>query len=123
VVSATLALDSGWMQSAPNVYMDQKVNLASAQVNDNQFVPVTGVATTTCDLPPAIINVVEDTNGTVDNPFNSQRRFTDTFFRETNSCTYTYNLNTNSLFGPGKYAVFLVIDSTAIQSPGRFELR
>lgn len=123
VVSLTLALDSGWMQSAPDVYLDQIVDLASAQVNGNQFVPVTGVPTTTCDLPPALINVVEDVNGTVDDPANAQRKFFDTLFRETSSCTYTYNLDSRSLFGPGNYAVFLVIGGNAVQSPARFELQ
>ena len=123
VASVTLALDSGWVQDESGAYKDQSVTLTSAQVNDNQFVPVTGSPTATCNLPLAAINVVEDTGGAVENPLNVQRKFGDTFYRNTNDCTYSYNLATGSLFGPGDYKVYVVIDNHIVLNPGKFTLR
>jgi hypothetical protein len=123
IASVTLALDSGWMQDSEGNFKDQKVDLASAQVNDNTFTPITGNPTATCDLPAATITVVEETNGPVDFPLSVQRRVTDTFYRNTNDCTYSYSLATNSLFGPGNYAAYVVIGSSALNAPARFILR
>lgn len=123
IASVTLAIDSGWMQDEAGVYKDQSVNLTGAQVNDNRFVPVTGTQTATCNLPLAAINVVEDTGGYVANPLNVQRKFGDTFYRNTNECTYSYNLATSSLFGPGDYKVYVVIDNHIVLNPGSFKLR
>ena len=121
VVGVTLVVDSGWMQDESGAYKDQRVALSSARVNDNVFVPVTGGTAATCDLPPAAITVVEDTNGPAD-PSTAQFRLNDSFYRNTNQCTYTYNLDTGSLFGPGHYSVYVVIDNHAIQTPGQFTL-
>jgi hypothetical protein len=121
VVGVTLVVDSGWMQDEFGAYKDQSVALTSAQVNDNVFVPVTGEPTSTCTLPPAAITVVEDINGPAD-PATAQFRLNDSFFGNTNQCTYTYNLVTSSLFGPGHYSVYVVIDNQAIQNPGQFTL-
>lgn len=123
VVSITLALDSGWVPDGAGGFKDQKVDLASAQVNDNTFTPITGNPTATCDLPAATIAVVEESNGPVDFPLNVQRRVSDTFYRNTNDCTYSYNLATSSLFGPGNYAAYVVIGPTAINAPARFKLQ
>ena len=123
VAGVTLALDSGWMQDGEGNFKDQKVALASAQVNDNTFTPITGNPTATCDLPPATITVVEETNGPVDFPNNTQRRVSDTFYRNTNDCTYSYNLATSTLFGPGNYAAYVVIGPTALNAPARFRLQ
>lgn len=126
IAGITLALDSGWMQEVRNdelVYKDQSVNLTRAAVNDNAFVPVVNEPSATCNLPPATITVIEDTAGYVDNPLNAQRKFTDVAYRSTNECTYSYNLLTDSLFGPGSYRVYLVINNQAILNPGRFTLQ
>ena len=127
IAGLTLALDSGWMQEVQDdvlVYKDQSVSLTLAQVNDNTFVPVSGDPTATCDLPEATINVVEDIGGIVEDPLTAQHKFSDVFFRNTNQCTYTYNLDTNALFfGPGTYSVYLVINNQVVLNPGRFTLR
>jgi len=128
IAGVTLALDSGWMQEVQDdvlIYKDQSVSLTGAQVNDATFVPISGgQPTATCDLPVAAINVVEDIGGNVDDPLTAQHKFSDTFFRNTNECTYSYSLDTNSLFfGPGHYSVYLVIDNHVILNPGRFTLR
>lgn len=123
VASVTLALDSGWMQDETGAFKDQSVILAGARVNDNLFVPVTGNPTATCDLPLAAINVVEDTGGYVVNPLNVQRKIADTFYRNTNDCTYSYELATSSLFGPGNYKAYVVIDNHIVLNPGSFKLR
>ena len=115
VVSVSLNLDSGWMG-------DQRVNLGSAKINENQFVPLTGAATTTCTLPPAQISVTFNSTN-VDTPTNVQRKFVDSFFRNTNDCTYSYNLAKTSLFGPGQYTVNLVIDSQLVPNAAQFTLR
>lgn len=128
IAGLTLAIDSGWMQEVQDdvlVYKDQSVSLTSAQVNDNTFVPVSGGdPTATCDLPDASINVVEDIGGIVEDPLTAQNKFSDVFFRNTNQCTYSYNLDTSSLFfGPGTYSVFLVINNQVVLNPGRFTLK
>jgi hypothetical protein len=128
IAGVTLALDSGWMQEVQDdvlVYKDQSVSLTHAQVNGATFVPISGgPPTATCDLPVAAITVVEDTAGNVENPLSVQNKFTDTFFRNTNECTYSYSLNTDSLFfGPGHYTVYLVIDNHVVLNPGRFTLK
>lgn len=127
IAGLTLALDSGWMQEVVDdalVYQDQSVSLTSAQVNGNTFAPVSGGPAATCDLPEAAIAVVEDVGGIVEDPLTAQRRFSDVFFRNTNQCTYSYNLDTSSLFfGPGTYSVYLVIDNLIVLPPGRFTLQ
>lgn len=127
IAALTLALDSGWMQEVVDdepVYKDQRVTLTRAQVNDNVFVPASGVPAETCDLPAAAINVVEDIGGIVEDPNAAQHKFSDVFFRNTNQCTYQYNLDTSSLFfGPGNYSAYLVIDNNAVPNPGRFRLK
>jgi hypothetical protein len=126
IAQVTLALDSGWMQELVGdqlVYKDQSVTLTRAAVNDNAFVPVVSAPSDTCVLPTASIAVVEETNGTVPDPISAQQKFSDTFFGNTNQCTYSYNLDTNSLFGPGNYSVFVVINSQAVLIPGRFKLQ
>jgi hypothetical protein len=121
VVAVTLVVDSGWMQDELGAYKDQSVALTSARVNDNVFVPVTGAPTATCVLPTAAITVVEDINGPAD-PATAQFRLNDSLYRNTNQCTYSYNLVTSSLFGPGHYSVYVVINNHAIQTPGQFTL-
>ena len=127
IAGLTLALDSGWMQEVVDdvlVYKDQSVSLTRAQVNDNTFVPVSSHPTATCDLPEASINVVEDIGGIEENPLTAQNKLSDVFFRNTNQCTYSYNLDTSSLFfGPGTYSVYLVINNQVVLNPGRFTLR
>ena len=123
VVAVTLALDSGWVQDESGAFKDQSVTLTSAQVNGNQFVPVSGAPTATCDLPTAAINVVEDSAGYIANPVSVQQKFADTLFRNTNDCTYSYNLDTHSLVGPGHYSAYVVISNLAIMNRGQFTLR
>ena len=126
IYNVTLVLDSGWMQEVVDdvlVYKDQSVILTSARVNDNIFTPIAGEAAATCNLPEAGITVVEAVNGPIEDPLNAQFKFNDTFFRNTGQCTYTYNLDTNSLFGPGNYSVYVVINSIAVQVPGNFTLQ
>jgi hypothetical protein len=117
VVSVTLALDSGWMA-------DQRVTLSGAQVNDNSFAPLTGVPTTTCNLPAATINITKLPGTTIEQPVTVQRPAGDTFFSTTaNDCTYTYNLDTSTLLGPGDYTVDLIINQQKVPNPAKFRLR
>jgi hypothetical protein len=86
------------------------------------FVPVSaGEPTATCDLPTAAISVVEDVNGPAD-PATAQFKLNDSFYRNTNECTYSYNLATSSLFGAGHYSAYVVIGNQSIPTPGRFTL-
>ena len=127
IAGLTLAIDSGWMQEVVDdvlVYKDQSVSLTGAEVNGNTFAPVSGEPTATCELPEASINVVEDIGGIEENPLTAQNKFSDVFFRNTNQCTYSFNLDTSSLFfGPGTYSVYLVINNQVVLSPGRFTLK
>jgi hypothetical protein len=117
VSGVTLSLDSGWMG-------DQKVNLSGAQINDNSFAPLSGASTTTCNLPPATINITKLAATPIDQPITVQRPVGDTFFRTTgNDCTYSYNLDTSSLLGPGDYTVDVVIDFQKVPNPAKFKLR
>jgi hypothetical protein len=124
IASVSLAVDSGWRQNELGEFLDQRVDLASAEVNGNVFVPLSGdVAQICANLPTASINIVEDVNGTVENPASVQQKFEDTVFGTSNDCTYSYNLSSNSLFGPGQYAAFVVINGQALQTPARFKLK
>ena len=122
IASISLVLDSGWMQDEFGQYKDQSVALTSASVNGNAFVPVPSAdPTATCTLPPALITVVEDVNGPA-NPATAQFKLNDSLYRNTNECTYSYNLATSSLFGPGHYSAYVVIGSQIIFNPGQFTL-
>jgi len=123
IASITLAIDSGWMQDETGAYKDQSVTLTRALVNDNVFVPVSGVPAATCDLPTAFIDVIESTAGSIENPESVQPRVADTLYRNTNDCTYSYNLATGSLVGPGVYDVYVNIDGHLILNPGHFTIQ
>jgi hypothetical protein len=117
VASVSLQLDSGWAG-------DQRVNLNNAQVNNNSFAPLTGAATTMCTLPPASINITKLPGTPIEQPVTVQRRVGDTFFSTTgNDCTYTYNLDTSTLLGPGNYTIDVVINQHKVPNPARFRLR
>lgn len=117
VAGVTLSLDSGWMG-------DQRVTLSNAQVNNNSFAPLTGAPTTTCNLPPATINITKLPGTPIEQPITVQRHVGDTSFGTTgNDCTYVYNLDTSSLLGPGDYTVDVVINQLKVPNPAKFKLR
>lgn len=116
VNSVTLALDSGWIS-------DQKVDLSHVVVNSNEFTPLSGDATNTCNLPQATINVTKLASTPVDQPISVQKKFSNIFFNTTNDCTYQYNLDVTSLLGAGDYRVELVIDSKPVPGAATFKLR
>jgi hypothetical protein len=117
VAGVTLALDSGWGG-------DQRVNLSGAQVNNNSYAPLAGAPTTTCNLPPASINITKLPGTPIEQPVTVQRHVGDTFFGTTgNDCTYTYNLDTSTLLGPGDYTVDVIINQQKVPNPAKFRLR
>ncbi len=117
VSNITLALDSGWMA-------DQRLNLSNAEVNGNMFVPTTGGPATTCNLPAATISITKLPGTPIEQPITVQRPVGDTFLSTSaNDCTYTYNLDTSSLLGPGDYTVDVFIGLQKIPNPAKFRLR
>ncbi|MBD0369614.1 MAG: hypothetical protein ICV60_02080 [Pyrinomonadaceae bacterium] len=116
VNSVTLALDSGWIS-------DQKVDLSHVVVNGNEFTPLSGDPTNTCNLPQATINVTKLASSPVDSPISVQKKFSNIFFSTTNDCTYQYNLAVDSLLGAGDYSLELVIDSKPVPGAARFKLQ
>lgn len=124
VASASLVLDSGWMQNTDGSFRDQRVALSSATVNDNQFTPLTGDPTTTCNLPPATISISKISDGgTPADPVSVPPPQSDINFRITNDCTYMYNLDAASLLGPGVYQVHVVINGSAVPVGATFTVR
>ncbi|HEX6625913.1 MAG TPA: hypothetical protein VF064_19510 [Pyrinomonadaceae bacterium] len=124
VASASLVLDSGWRQDSLGNYLDQRVNLGGATVNDNQFTPLSGDPTTTCSLPPATISIQKISDGgTPADPISVQRPNSDTNFTINNDCTYSYNLDTASLLGPGTYQVNAVINGSTVATGATFTVR
>lgn len=132
VLSASLVLDSGWIA-------DQRVELSSATVNGNTFVPLPAGTTTsttvgpyarTCDLPAAEIKWTKSDpypSGPINETAESvQLKDTGVYYRIVD-CKYIYNLDTASL-GPestrqGTYYVYAKIAGNLLQTPAQFDLR
>jgi hypothetical protein len=124
VASASLVLDSGWRQDSLGNFLDQRVNLGGATVNDNQFTPLSGDPTTTCNLPPATISIQKISDGgTPADPISVQRPNSDVNFSITNDCTYAYNLDAASLLGPGTYLVQVVINGSPASGGATFKIQ
>jgi hypothetical protein len=113
VVAATLVLDAGWGG-------DQVITpLQNVTVNDNTFVPLSGGSTSTCNLPPANIQVsrlVGTPSGVIDEVTAIQPNDTGTAFRIID-CKYMYNLAAKSL-GVGRYQVQVIINGNPAAGPG-----
>ena len=122
VLRASLVLDSGW-QYAP--LGDQRLILTNATVNTNTFAPSTSGGASTCDLPPATLQIVKlsgDFSGGVNEPISIQPNDDNSQFRIVD-CKYMYNLATSSLSGPGRYQVTAVINGTPAGGSAFFDLR
>lgn len=123
VAGASLVLDSGWMQNPDGSFRDQRVTLTGATVNDNQFTPLTGDPTTTCNLPPASVSITRLADGAYASPVSVQPPHGDILFRTTNDCTYIYNLDAASLPGPGTYKVEVYVGTSVVPGGATFTLR
>jgi hypothetical protein len=119
VLSASLALDSGWGGN-------QRVTLAGARFNDSTFTPAAATPSApTCDLPAATIRVKKVTgnsSGDVNEVTTIQPADDDAAFRVVD-CKYMYNLATGSLSGAGRYGVEVLIGGVAATGAATFELR
>ena len=124
VASASLVLDSGWRQDSMGNLLTQRVNLGGATVNNNEFTPLSGDPTTTCNLPPATISIQKISDGgTPADPISVQRPNSDVNFSTTNDCTYSYNLDAASLLGPGTYLVQVVINGSPASGGATFKIQ
>jgi hypothetical protein len=118
VIRASLVVDSGWVS-------DQRLTVSNVTVNGNTFVPLSGPAVPTCDLPSASIqiNKLSGTGaGTVNEPLSIQPADNNGLFRQVD-CKYMYNLATSSLSGPGRYEVKAVIGGNTAAGSALFDLR
>ena len=122
VTRVSLVLDSGWGG-------DQRADVSNISVNDNVYQwdgGGSGVATPTCDLPEARINVVK-TDVVADGAINEepvQGSLADdgNLFRVVD-CKYKYNLSIPSLKGSrptpaGTYRVEVLINDAPVPTPG-----
>ena len=123
VVSASLVLDSGWMQNPDGSFRDQRVTLSGAQVNDSRCTPLAGDPTTTCNLPQASVSITRLSDGSYTSPVSVQPPHGDIYFRTTSDCTYIYNLDAASLPGPGTYRVEAYVGTSVVPGGVNFTLR
>jgi hypothetical protein len=126
VLRISLALDGGWGANG-----DQVVRLGGAAVNDNALPLLAPVASPTCDLPQAKIEIVKNDpnpDGAVnETPDSVQNADAGQYFRNVD-CKYIYNLDVSTL-GPlasraGTFRVYANIGGTRVTtSPAKFDLR
>lgn len=128
VTSVTLALDSGWQQTGGSG--DQKLTLTSANVSttltNDTFSPPTGPTSSTCNLPPAQIQVTllsGSSPGAVNDVLSVSSADNTGYFRVVD-CKYLYNLDVSSLKGAGTYSVSAIINGTPVtNNPAVFILK
>jgi hypothetical protein len=118
VTGVSLVLDSGWGG-------DQKLTPSNVTVNQNTFVPAPAGSTSTCNLPPATIQITKvsgSASGGVNEPISIQSQDDDGNFRVVD-CKYMYNLATSSLSGVGRYRVQVMINGDPVSGAAEFDLR
>jgi hypothetical protein len=120
VTRVSLVIDSGW-QNAPNG--DQRLNVSNTTVNDNvyQFVSSAGGSyVSTCDLPPATIEVSKDdpvASGDVNEAAVQGALADDGNAFRVVDCKYQYVLSIPSLQGSGTYEVQIWINGERVPTP------
>ncbi|HXJ62458.1 MAG TPA: hypothetical protein VNN79_01775 [Actinomycetota bacterium] len=117
ITSASLVIDSGWGG-------DQRLTVSNITVNDNVYqwnAGGTGDFTTTCDLPPATIEISKNdpvASGDVNEaPVQASLADDGNAFRVVD-CKYQYILSIPSLNGKGTYEVQIWIDGVHVPTPG-----
>jgi len=148
VLRASLVLDSGWVgcpdgDGNPGTYdpiagpscQNQALTPSGVTVDGNVFAPnsdatsstsTTGPFASTCNLPPAAIEIVKaDANpdGTAnESPDSIQPKDSGQYFRNVD-CKYIYNLDISTLSGAGTYRVYANIGGARVTvSPAQFDL-